>query len=1081
MAEEQEEIEMMPLHSDFGASGFRPYVLDLLAADLAGEGLVFTLAFIVMRRQGGMLLALPELALSAEVQRAGNAAGSEEMIGPSTKVEVQAAALDEDAVQHAPVAVDGRALTVLLVDVSEELAIFMRAVEGPDDLTEVMPFEVPEDHLIPLPEDLVERALAWARGADEGVSERIQYYSAEEVPETPPDPGVRRQSRRRGPAGSTGGGAPGAAAPKRKVTVAQLAESLAAVTETLPQITTKLQELSERTTMMEQEFSGGLTKVAGRPSALRKPLASSATPGSPSTLTPASLIREMPPPRGSVPQPKAGHVKFSQAEVEDLSSDFPQDSNDLGKAMLEQSRALTLLVSQLTANSTDPFSDLSASSSSLSSKGSMGRAKLQNELAAHKGIFFSSVIQSMARRMQPSQPSEVSGSGCKPETLRTDSESALGHNSTSIPEGVRRHIDTQSRGVGNKECQRQSEHQQHQQCRSAKAEGKGQSRRKGKACESECGESRGGAAVTDEERLSEEISFQRFLACLPRWISRSRTKFSFLLARSFHIQRAGVCPLSAVFPIPVPHIGLFGGQEGSKLSASKWKRLCFKRALHVVVVALNYIHSGMRPFPLALLGRSPNQTHLAIYKRLRALLTACDRCGSHPMPPGRSGPEFIARLVELEHFASSNAACNPDPYAGAHDAGPLPISKVGTISEEHAFQVTEQFSPIQPYRSLITERLKITGEGKWPIEEFIDGILWLPFCEPAVLRHEEPVTWEGPDMSREDRAQNLALAKVWDAKGLLSLHHQNPYPQFSSRVFNAHKSLLVDRQIGDRRWFNGFEHHPCGPSSMLPSGSAIASISCPTKFKLVGCASDRKDFYHQAKVTRERAVTNLLPFSFSPEEFQGSAALEELYAEVGRKKGRDETGDRYGMQPRSVLAPADIREVHCGFKSLFQGDHLGVEFALVGHCNLLKEAGLLEEDSWVRRHHPFPVGPLWQGVVIDDFFCVSKEAAATPNLEAASVRCLEKAEEIYKEQDVLGSDEKTVRGEENFKIIGAEVLADSKTRSAGLVTVSAPAAKRIPMACLSLKLAAMPIISRALASRAAGNWVSIFMQCIADR
>lgn len=39
----------------------------------------------------------------------------------------------------------------------------------------------------------------------------------------------------------------------------------------------------------------------------------------------------------------------------------------------------------------------------MSTKGSAGRARLQAELASHRGIFFTSVLQSMSRRMYPSQ------------------------------------------------------------------------------------------------------------------------------------------------------------------------------------------------------------------------------------------------------------------------------------------------------------------------------------------------------------------------------------------------------------------------------------------------------------------------------------------------------------------------------------------------------------------------------------------------------------------------------------------------------------------------------------------------------
>ena len=445
------------------------------------------------------------------------------------------------------------------------------------------------------------------------------------------------------------------------------------------------------------------------------------------------------------------------------------------------------------------------------------------------------------------------------------------------------------------------------------------------------------------------------------------------------------------------------------------------------------------------------------------------------MPPGRSGPEFIARLTELEHFAGSHGAFNPDQYVGSANEGPKTLRRVGEIEAQHRFEVTEEFSPIQPYRSLQASRLKLTGRGDWPLEDFLDNILFLPYVEPAILLHGERATWPGPDFSRENKSENLSLAKLWDSKGLLSLFHEPHQSGFACRVFNAHKNAEVDRQIGDRRWINGAERHPKGPSQFLPSGHHVTSISCPATHKLVGCASDRKDFYHQALVSRERASTNQLPFPFKPEEFAGSAALEELYAEVSRSYSREEGGDRYGMKPRALLAPSDITTVYAGFGSLFQGDHLGVEYALASHCQMLQEGGLLEADSTVLSHRPFPQGPVWQGVVIDDYFVVSRERAEEDCISAESVKKLAKAEKIYERHKVLGSDEKTVRGAEVFKIIGAEVQSDLLARSAGVITVGAPASKRIPMISLTLKAACLPVITRALASRLAGNWVSIFM------
>ena len=145
-----------------------------------------------------------------------------------------------------------------------------------------------------------------------------------------------------------------------------------------------------------------------RPSALRRPLGASAMPGSSDLSTPAAqLLKEMPRPKSSASNAKSPHVTFSEGEAQEMSLEIPSEPQDLAKAMLVQSQALTTLVSHLTATSSDPFQDLSSASTSLSTKGAVSRAKLQAELAAQKGTFFVSVLQQMARRMQPAVAAEV--------------------------------------------------------------------------------------------------------------------------------------------------------------------------------------------------------------------------------------------------------------------------------------------------------------------------------------------------------------------------------------------------------------------------------------------------------------------------------------------------------------------------------------------------------------------------------------------------------------------------------------------------------------------------------------------------
>ena len=396
------ELFPVPLHSDFGPSNYRPYVLDLVGAGLLDPGAPNVMALVVFTRQTGLLLALPELALSTEDRESGELASATDLLGPSIIVEVQAAALDEDedALQQPPQVIEGKVLKVALVDFSVEVSNFITELVVKEDIAELTPFDFMDFSLVPDPDSLVARAQEWARGGGDVVLERIQYYSADEVPETPAAP-PRPATRRRGPgAGTTGGGQPPS---RRKPTVASLAESLEAITTTLPAITASLQELRERTEAIEAQ------RPLDRPSALRRPLGASAMPGSSDLSTPAAqLLKEMPRPKSSASNAKSPHVTFSEGEAQEMSLEIPSEPQDLAKAMLVQLQALTTLVSHLTATSSDPFQDLSSASTSLSTKGAVSRAKLQAELAAQKGTFFVSVLQQMARRMQqPAVAAEV--------------------------------------------------------------------------------------------------------------------------------------------------------------------------------------------------------------------------------------------------------------------------------------------------------------------------------------------------------------------------------------------------------------------------------------------------------------------------------------------------------------------------------------------------------------------------------------------------------------------------------------------------------------------------------------------------
>ena len=275
-------------------------------------------------------------------------------------------------------------------------------------------------------------------------------------------------------------------------------------------------------------------------------------------------------------------------------------------------------------------------------------------------------------------------------------------------------------------------------------------------------------------------------------------------------------------------------------------------------------------------------------------------------------------------------------------------------------------------------------------------------------------------------------------------------------MFNAFKDATRDRQIGDRRLANIGERHMQGPSTDLPPGFLLAGLVVPRfRSQVTGFCSDRKDFYHQFRVTEERASTNSLAFGYSaselgPEVMSRSPVLWEQGA------------------PTGSLTPC--------FRSLYQGDHMGVEFALAAHASLLKYGGALLDHTVLQNHRAFPLGDTVQALVIDDLVGISVlPAACDPRGPSPARRLHTAAGEVYQKFSVLGSPEKDVNGESLFTAIGCEIDSRKSCVRRGLVAAAAPLGRRLGLSSLSLRAARLPVTSSGLVSRLTGAWTSAFL------
>ena len=580
-----------------------------------------------------------------------------------------------------------------------------------------------------------------------------------------------------------------------------------------------------------------------------------------------------------------------------------------------------------------------------------------------------------------------------------------------------------------------------------------------------------------------------------RNVLKSKTPFAWFVHRAIlHCRDGSLCSsTTALFPIPLPRDDVWNVVPKHRSKACRIRR-AYRKMLHLVILALNYLHFASPLNVVHLLGRSPSDLHLAVFSRLMALIKA-----GGPVEKisifncGRKSYQLDARFNELVEAVQSLGLDSVAQYGGDRCKVSVP-----TKNEK---------DELRPYRELCADRLKLSGSGQWDPVPFLSDLFYMPYIEPRVNQFDiKPPRDVLPDLSRVDKNEVLKLCKVWDVRGLLRIFPEHCGPKHRwglVKVFNNYKSPVADRQIGDRRGMNFCEGRISGPSKTLPTATSLLQI-CPRRFKemLSGAVTDRRDFYHQFRVSDEKACGNALFPVFAADEISGFhafRAMSEREAVQGRIRDRAVVGDRlessigsqYGschgskfmIAPRVALGPSpkpllvnSDRYVAC-FGALYQGDHLGVEFATDAHVNLMRSWGLLGDERRLQGGHAILHDDLCSGLIIDDMFFISQEAARNTSCisESAAVQQLRVAKEAYAAEELIGSDDKDVLGNVVFKVCGAEVDSSWQSVRNGVVAAGAPREKRLVLGALSSAAASLRFTSDALHSCLLGSWVSALL------
>ena len=675
---------------------------------------------------------------------------------------------------------------------------------------------------------------------------------------------------------------------------------------------------------------------------------------------------------------------------------------------------------------------------------------------------------------------KTAGIDVEGEVLRTTSRSTLGHLCTGFPERNGGHCSEK----GGDECRSKRvlrnyirsicSDSQSKAKRSPEAKGKGERHRQGRGGRgiSTAAYGMNGRRIQEAEGqetnpLSSQIDFCTWAFCLPRWLMRCCTKFSQHLWRFFTAEwRAQLASPTTAFPLLAPFPGCVNSR-GLRFKCKGKLDVARKRWLHVIVFTLDFFYLGGF-LTLSEPERRPNALQRKVYDRLWSLFAVCgDGSESFDAVPGRSGPELGAFLFQLEKFLENRPELNQSYVQ----------HKPMTFSENPQLLPIAEFHELVPYKSLKASILKLVGTGAWPMAVFRSGPLWLPFQVPRFLLLGKPDDYQvWLSFKSDDKDDNLRLAALWDAKGFLKLAKEPLMRDHVSKVCNAFKNEAADRQVGDRRVPDSRELSFDGPFHSLPPGLRLTDLCTePYREQLIGSVMDRRDFYHQARVSEERARSNMLYFFHDGVALKKFQAVKEVQMQKQAKVGWEKICDGFEEKSHDQQPQRKDGEWFPCFASLFHGNRLGAEFALKALEEVLQQVGLLRDNQRLKGRSTLSLGKKFEGLILDDYFAIGCEPVGTSSLYSFAARVLAKASEVYDRAGLEGSTERDAEAQKVFKAAGVEIISNDEAVAAGLTTLVALLAKRIALSTFSLRAARLGSIIQKLAARLAGSWTSVLL------
>ena len=265
-------------------------------------------------------------------------------------------------------------------------------------------------------------------------------------------------------------------------------------------------------------------------------------------------------------------------------------------------------------------------------------------------------------------------------------------------------------------------------------------------------------------------------------------------------------------------------------------------------------------------------------------------------------------------------------------------------------------TPVQP---LVASRLAMPERsGTFDLSSFLTPKVRATYEDPERLRDWPPGV--APPVPRcgllSLSAEWLRLLARMDGCGLLDLADVDEVPRglagenLAASFFATTKDAEHDRTVVNRVRRNAQERRLGLVGPVFPHGSSLCEIHLRDGEELRISADDLPDYYHTCAISRARALSNAVGRPVPLHVAKGWASwtrFEERYPEAAARARR-----------RGVVQPL--------WNALPMGDGNAVDYAQVGHCNVLRAGGAMLSEHLIAYRDPWPRGPTAEGVMVDD-------------------------------------------------------------------------------------------------------------------